>query len=90
MPRVLQGRAPAIAMSSISDFAIRGGNSSANLQGGFEAIYARVTIRSHGMGRETFEAVNYLKKANPAQYQPENGACIHAIRLAIRCCRSLN
>jgi uncharacterized protein (DUF1501 family) len=26
------------------------------------------------MGRETFEAVNYLKKANPAQYEPENGA----------------
>ena len=26
------------------------------------------------MGRETFEAVNYLKKANPAQYKPENGA----------------
>ena len=25
-------------------------------------------------GRETFEAVNYLKKANPAQYKPENGA----------------
>jgi uncharacterized protein (DUF1501 family) len=27
-----------------------------------------------GMGRETFEAVNFLKKANPAQYKPENGA----------------
>ena len=26
------------------------------------------------MGRETFEAVNYLKKVNPAQYKPENGA----------------
>jgi uncharacterized protein (DUF1501 family) len=74
MPRVLQGRAPAVAMSSISDFAIRGGKSSANLQGGFEAIYARENDSLAGMGRDTFEAVNYLKKANPAQYQPENGA----------------
>ena len=75
MPRVLQGSAPAVAMSSLSDFAIRAGKSSADLQGGFEAIYARETSDSlAGMGRETFEAVNYLKKANPAQYQPENGA----------------
>jgi uncharacterized protein (DUF1501 family) len=74
MPRVLQGRAPAVAMSSISDFAIRSGKSSANLQGGFEAIYARENDSLAGMGRETFEAVNFLKKANPAQYQPENGA----------------
>ena len=75
MPRVLQGREPALAMSNLSDFAIRAGKSSENLQGGFEAIYARETKDSlAGTGRETFEAVNYLKKANPAQYQPENGA----------------
>jgi len=74
MPRVLQGTAPAVAMSSISDFAIRGGKSSSDLQGGFEAIYARENDSLAGMGRETFEAVNFLKKANPAQYQPENGA----------------
>ncbi|HKG58526.1 MAG TPA: DUF1501 domain-containing protein [Pyrinomonadaceae bacterium] len=75
MPRVLQGRAPAVAMSNLSDFAIRAGKSSENLQGGFEAIYAREMKDSlAGTGRETFEAVNYLKKANPAQYQPENGA----------------
>jgi uncharacterized protein (DUF1501 family) len=75
MPRTLQGRAPAVAMSNLSDFAIRAGKSSANLQGGFEAIYAQRTNDAlGGMGRETFEAVNYLKKANPAQYQPENGA----------------
>jgi uncharacterized protein (DUF1501 family) len=75
MPRVLQGRASAVAMANLSDFAIRAGNSSANLQGGFEAIYAqRNNDALAGMGRETFAAVNYLKKANPAQYQPENGA----------------
>jgi uncharacterized protein (DUF1501 family) len=75
MPRVLQGPEPAIAISNLSDFAIRAGKSSANLQGGFEAIYAHdVNDSLAGTGRETFEAVNYLKKANPAQYQPENGA----------------
>jgi len=75
MPRVLQGRAAAVAMSNMSEFAIRAGKLSAELQGGFEAIYARENRDAlAGMGRETFEAVNYLKKANPAQYQPENGA----------------
>ena len=75
MPRVLQGRAPAVAMANLSEFAIRAGKSSAEMQGGFEAIYARPNNDSlAGMGRETFEAVNFLKKANPAQYKPENGA----------------
>ena len=74
-PRVLQGRAPTISMSNLNDFAIRAGKSSSDLQGGFEAIYARET-NDHlaDMGRETFEAVNYLKKVNPGQYKPANGA----------------
>jgi uncharacterized protein (DUF1501 family) len=75
MPRALQGRASTVAMTNLSDFAIRAGKSSANLQGGFEAIYARETNDAlAGTGRETFEAINYLKKVNPAQYQAENGA----------------
>ena len=74
-PRVLHGRAPTISMSNLNDFAIRAGKSSSDLQGGFEAIYARETNdRLADMGRETFEAVNYLKKVNPAQYKPANGA----------------
>lgn len=75
MPRVLMGRAPSVAMANLSDFSIRAGKSSANVQSGFEAIYAQQSKdRLAGTGRETFEAVNYLKKANPAQYKPENGA----------------
>jgi uncharacterized protein (DUF1501 family) len=75
MPRVLQGKAPAIAVANLADFTIRAGTSSASLQGGFEEIYAHnVSDSFAGMGRETFEAVNYLKKVNPAQYKPENGA----------------
>src|SRR6185369_17726948 len=63
-PRVLQGRAPTISMSNLNDFAIRAGKSSSELQGGFEAIYARENDSLAGTGRETFEAVNYLKKVN--------------------------
>ena len=75
MPRVLQGRAPAVAMSNLADFTIRAGRSSASVQGGFEAIYASAANeRLGGTGRETLEAINYLKQVNPAQYKPENGA----------------
>jgi hypothetical protein len=48
---------------------------SAAVQGGFEAIYDQtVNDALGGTGKETFAAVNYLKKVNPAQYKPENGA----------------
>src|SRR5215510_3789373 len=75
MPRVLEGPAPAVAMSSVAEFGIRAGKASAEMQSGFEAMYARkVNDSLLEMGRETFEAVNFLKQANPAQYKPENGA----------------
>lgn len=75
MPRVLQGRAPALAISNLADFGIRAGQNSAAIQGGFEAIYDQTVNDVLGAtGRETFEAINYLKRMNPAQYKPENGA----------------
>jgi uncharacterized protein (DUF1501 family) len=74
-PRVFQGSAPTIAMSNMADFDIRAGRSSASVQSGFEAMYGQAANDAlGGTGRETFEAVNFLKKANPAQYKPENGA----------------
>ena len=75
MPRALMGRAPSVAMANLSDFSIRAGKASANMQSGFEALYAQHNKDVLGStGRETFEAVNSLKKVNPAQYKPENGA----------------
>jgi len=75
MPRVLQGPAEALAMSNLSNFAIRAGKSSAAVQGGFEAIYSGEKNESLAeTGRETFQAVNFLKQVNPGQYKPENGA----------------
>lgn len=75
MPRVLQGRAPALAISNLSNFSVRAGQASARVQGGFEEIYEQVTNdQLGGTAKETFEAINYLKKVNPAQYRPEFGA----------------
>ncbi len=76
LPRSLYGRAPSVAMTNLSDFAIRAGSYSPNVQGGFEAIYAQ-TVSGDTLGatgKETFEAINLLKKSNPSQYKPENGA----------------
>ncbi|HEX5965517.1 MAG TPA: DUF1501 domain-containing protein [Pyrinomonadaceae bacterium] len=74
LPRVLMGRAPSVAMANLNEFSIRAGKASQNLQTGFEEIYAQqnkdVLAKT---GRETFDAVNYLKQADPAKYKPENG-----------------
>jgi uncharacterized protein (DUF1501 family) len=75
LPRSLYGRAPSIAMTSLSDFSIKAGIYTKNLKGGFEGLYAQNVKDSLGeTGQETFEAVNYLQTVNPAQYKPENGA----------------
>ena len=76
LPRSLYGRAPSIAMTNLNDFAIQAGSYTKSVQGGFEGIYQEVTKNDtlKETGKETFEAVNFLKKANPAQYKPENGA----------------
>src|SRR5437867_8500963 len=75
MPRAMQGKAPTLAISNLADFRIRAGQSSAAIQGRFEAIYDQtVNDALHGTGKETFEAINHLKQVNPAQFKPENGA----------------
>ncbi|HEX8190294.1 MAG TPA: DUF1501 domain-containing protein [Pyrinomonadaceae bacterium] len=75
LPRSMQGRAAAVAMRDLSDFQIRAGAYTPSVQGGFEGLYEQgVDDVLRGTGRETFEAVNFLKRVNPAQYRPENGA----------------
>jgi uncharacterized protein (DUF1501 family) len=74
LPRMMQGVAPSIAMTNIRDFTIRGGDLGQTVQGGFEAMYEQtVNDALRTTGRETFEAVKMLKKANPNQYQPAAG-----------------
>src|SRR6266851_1939198 len=75
MPRAMQGKAPALAISNLADFSIRAGQSSATVQGGFEAMYDNlVNDALLHTGKETFEAINYLMQVNPGQYKPDNGA----------------
>ncbi len=71
LPRSMQGKAGAIAMSNLADFTIRAGASSQAIQGGFEAMFDQASNDVFkGTGKETFEAVNFLKEVNPAQYKP--------------------
>lgn len=75
LPRALQGRAPAVAMRSLEDFAIRAGAYTEKVEGGFEGIYEQsVNEALRGAGKETFEAVKFLRSVNPQQYGPANGA----------------
>jgi len=74
-PRSFLGKYPTIAMTNLADFSIRAGIYTKSVQGGFENIYEQNSKDSLGeTGKETFEAVNFLKQANPAQFKPENGA----------------
>ena len=75
LPRALYGKAPSVAMTNLSDFTIKAGLYTTDLKGGFEGLYEQNAKDSLGeTGKETFEAVNFLRSANPAQYSPENGA----------------
>jgi uncharacterized protein (DUF1501 family) len=71
-PRILDGPAPTIAMSSVDDFTVRATGDDAQR---LEALYRTGTADLiHGAGAETFDAVKMLRSANPQQYRPEHGA----------------
>jgi len=73
LPLTLRGTAPAIALPDVSQFKVFA--QSPAVEGGFEALYAQtVDTVLRGTGNETFEAVDMLRKADPARFQPENGA----------------
>jgi uncharacterized protein (DUF1501 family) len=75
LPRALQGAASALAFTQIGQFGIRAGEASEAVAASFEAAYAAAPDRIlNGMGREAFEAMKMLKAADPAKYQPDNGA----------------
>jgi uncharacterized protein (DUF1501 family) len=73
LPRTLQGSVPAVAIADLRQFKMYGPQQTA--EGGFETMYAQsVDHAMRGVGAETFEAIDQLKKINPDSYQPENGA----------------
>jgi uncharacterized protein (DUF1501 family) len=75
LPRMLQGHEPALAMSQIAQFGIRGGQASDALGASFEAEYAAAADHVlNGTGREAFSAIRMLKTTDPSKYEPANGA----------------
>src|SRR5665213_326145 len=73
LPLTLRGAAPAVALADIKQFRVM--SQSTAVQGGFEALYAQTVDNVlRGTGTETFEAIDMLRKADPARFQPENGA----------------
>ena len=75
MPRVLQGKAPTLAISNLADFTIRAGKSSASVQGGFEAIYDQTVNDVAGRHRQGNVRGSQLSEESESRaVQPENGA----------------
>jgi uncharacterized protein (DUF1501 family) len=73
LPRSLSGRAPALALRTLRDFGLRGA-AGAGAAHSFEEMYAgAVKDVLHGTSQEAFEAVQFLKQADPARYAPTAG-----------------
>ncbi len=75
VPRTLEGKMPAIAVSNLADFSVGGkGPQTSSISNAFQAMYDESSDAVlHGTGQETFEAVKMLKAADPAKYQPAAG-----------------
>jgi uncharacterized protein (DUF1501 family) len=75
VPRTLQGKLPAIAVSNLAAFSVAGrGPQTSSLSNAFQTMYDESSDAVlHGTGQETFEAVKMLKAADPSKYQPANG-----------------
>lgn len=76
VPRTLQGKVPAVAVSNLNDFSVAGkGPTTSPISNAFQAMYDESSdAMLHGTGQETFEAVRMLKSADPAHYKPSAGA----------------
>jgi len=75
LPRMLQGTAPALAVSQLAQFGIRAGQASEAVGASFEAEYAAAADAVlNGTGRDAFSAIKMLKTADPSKYEPANGA----------------
>ncbi len=76
LPRSFYGDHPAVAISNLDDFGIqmRGNASGANLAAkSFEELYDKTSSQLlQSTGRESFEAVKMLQKANTKNYRPAN------------------
>ena len=77
LPRMMRGSIGGIAIPDLRQFKVQPQTAAmANVvEGGFEAMYAQTVDQAlHGTGAETFEAIDLLRKIDPAKYPPDNGA----------------
>src|SRR2546426_8402668 len=77
LPRILAGSAPSLAIDDLQAFGLRVPQEAARdrLTRAFEELYDGAgTGLLASSSREGFEAVQMLKRADPTQYRPENGA----------------
>lgn len=85
LPRSLYGDNPAVAISNLNDFGIqlKGNPVSANAAAkNFEELYAQASSSLlKETGRESFDAIKMLQKADPKNYRPENNAVYPATSL---------
>jgi len=73
LPRSMAGKAPAVAMTNLREFGIRPAAGAAVARS-FEDMYdGAVRDVLHGTGKETFEAIDFLKKTDPSRYEPAAG-----------------
>jgi len=80
IPRSLQGEQDSLAIRDLDTFGMAG-DGSVTMAGptgtatGFESMYgSAVDTVLHGTARESFDALDMLKQARTANYQPANGA----------------
>jgi uncharacterized protein (DUF1501 family) len=74
LPRILSGRAPAIALHRLDDFRVRPAAGAAVARG-FEDMYdGAVESALRGAGQEAFEAIDFLRKSDPGRQRPSGGA----------------
>jgi uncharacterized protein (DUF1501 family) len=76
VPRTLQGGVvDALAIPDFKSFGVGGaGGAASGIAAGFEGMYEQaVGDVLHGAARESFEAIDLLRKADPSKYQPAKG-----------------
>jgi uncharacterized protein (DUF1501 family) len=76
VPRTLEGRIPALAISNVQDFVVGGrGAKPASTATAFEAMYdeSRDSLL-HNAGDSSFEAIKMLRATDPAHYAPSPDA----------------
>src|SRR5216117_4177141 len=77
LPRILAGTAPSLAIDDLQAFGLRAPQPAARdrLTRAFEELYAgSATGLLSTSSREAFDAVQMLKRLDPGQYRPANGA----------------